>query len=219
MKIIFQGHAFAAQGTTCQVLFSYSCLCPINAIKNVATSVDGPTFAEVHHRTDMPCLPVLAFCLWRTEQRGADNVLQPDLYSGQAVYYIKKVLGLCKSTCPTFLPKLPEAFHYKRASDKAGCWERWRSLCTNAAVSAEHLLSHSKAVFTASVPLSTQLIMQYISLYCTCLISSCVIPDGTFWKFNLEWSQGKSFWREYPVFKLVFSDENTEHFSLHYVEW
>lgn len=39
------------------------------------------------------CLSVLVFCLSRTEQRGADTVLQPDLYSGQAVYYIKKVLG------------------------------------------------------------------------------------------------------------------------------
>lgn len=39
----------------------------------------------------------------RTEQRAADTVPQPDLYSGQAVYYIKKVMGLCKSTCPTFL--------------------------------------------------------------------------------------------------------------------
>lgn len=121
MKVIFQGHAFAAEGGTCQVLFSYSCLRPINAIKNVASSVDGPTFPEVHHRTDTPRLPVLAFRLSRTERRGADTVPQPDLYSGQAVYYIKKALGLCKSTCPTFLPKLPEAFHYERASDKAGC--------------------------------------------------------------------------------------------------
>lgn len=67
-----------------------------------------------------PC-PCLLPLKDRTERRGADTVPQPDLYSGQAVYYIKKALGLCKSTCPTFLPKLPEAFHYERASDKAGC--------------------------------------------------------------------------------------------------
>ncbi|TNN42401.1 hypothetical protein EYF80_047414 [Liparis tanakae] len=52
------------------------------------------------------------------EGRGADTVLQPDLYSGQDVYYIKTGTGLCKSTCPTFLTQLPEAFQYKRASDK-----------------------------------------------------------------------------------------------------
>lgn len=106
MKIIFQGHACAAQGAARQVLFSFLRLRPINAIKNVASSVrslDGPTFPEVHHGTDTPHLPILPLCLSRTEQRGADTVPQPDLYSGQAVYYIKKVMGLCKSTCPTFL--------------------------------------------------------------------------------------------------------------------
>lgn len=49
------------------------------------------------------CFSVLSLRLSRTERRGADTVLQPDLYSGQDVYYIKKVMGLCKSTCPTFL--------------------------------------------------------------------------------------------------------------------
>lgn len=54
-------------------------------------------------------LPALVFRLSRMERRGADTVPQPDLYSGQAVYYIKKVLGLCKSTCFTFsFPNFPK---------------------------------------------------------------------------------------------------------------
>lgn len=107
----------------------------------------------------------------------------------------------------------------------ARCWERWRSLCTNTGVSIQHLLSYSKAVFTASVPLSTQLIMQYISLYCTCLIASCVIPDGTFFgKFNLHIQSlaaylRKSLQRGNLVVKLVSTDKTMELFPLHIVEW
>lgn len=55
MKITPQGHAFVLQGAKCQVLFSFLCLNPINAIKNVSSSVlsvDEPTFPEVHHGID-----------------------------------------------------------------------------------------------------------------------------------------------------------------------
>lgn len=91
MKIISQGHAFTAQGASYQVLFSYPCLHPINAIKNVACCVDAPTFPNVHQQTDTVDYLSLSFAS-QGQNRRADTVLQPDLYSGQAVYYIKKVL-------------------------------------------------------------------------------------------------------------------------------
>lgn len=92
MEIISEGHAFAAQGASYQVRFSFSCLHPINAIKNVACCVDGPTFPNIHQQTDTVVYLSLSSAS-QGQNRGADTVLQPDLYSGQAVYYIKKVLG------------------------------------------------------------------------------------------------------------------------------
>lgn len=102
MKIIFQGRAFSAWEETCQVLFSFPCVYLINAIKKCCRAVDGWT------STMEEILPISLFFLLRfsrTEQWGADTVWQPDLYSGQTVYYIKKVMGFCKCTCPTFLKK------------------------------------------------------------------------------------------------------------------
>lgn len=80
------------------------------------------------------CLSVLVFCLSRTEQRGADTVLQPDLYSGQAVYYIKKVLGPLEIYLPHFssqtsgsLP-LQASFRYGQmlGEVKKSVHKRWR---------------------------------------------------------------------------------------------
>ncbi len=127
-------------------------------------------------------LPVLPLCLSRTEQWGVDIVPQPDLYSGQAVYYIKKVMGLCKSTCSTFLQ------NFLKPSTTSECQirlavGRGEEVCAQTLPSPQSF----KGCFHCScphTPLSTQLILQYIFLYRTCLISSCVIPDGTFWKFN-----------------------------------
>lgn len=50
---------------------------------------------------------------------------QPDLYSGQALYYIKKVMGICKSTCLTFLQNFFLLF-----------WRGEKVLCSNAVAAA-----------------------------------------------------------------------------------
>lgn len=155
----------------------------INAIKNVASSfrsVDEPTFPEVHHGTDTPHLPVLPLRLSRTEQRGADTVPQPDLYSGQAVYYIKKVMGLCKSTCPTFLQNFlkPSTTSERQIRLAVGRGEEVFAQTLPSPPTVSSVIQ--RLFFTAPVPLSAQLILQYIFLYRTRLISSRVTPDGTF---------------------------------------
>lgn len=155
---------------------------PINAIKNVASSVrsvDGPSFPEVHHGRDTPRLPVLPLCLSRTEQLGTDTVPQPDLYSGQAVYYIKKVMGLCKSTCPTFLPNFlkPSTTSERQIRLAVG---RGEEVCAQTLQTSTRSFKGCFHRSCPPTPLSTQLRLQYIFLYHTCLISSCVIPPEHF---------------------------------------
>lgn len=150
------------------MLFSFAHLRPINAIKNVAnsvSSVDRPTFPEVHQGRDTPHLLVLPLRLSRTEQRAADTVPQPDLYSGQAVYYIKKVMGLCKSTCPTFFQNFLKPSTIREHQIRLAV-RRGEEVCAQTLPSPQSF----KGCFHCSCPstlLSTQLIFQYIFLYHT----------------------------------------------------
>lgn len=182
MKIIFQGHALTALEATCQVRFNYQRLRLIDAIRNVASSVEGPAFPKAHHRRDAPfspcpCFPTLKDGTERSRYRAATRSI---FWTG-CVLYKEKVLGLCKSTCFTFfLPKLPGTLRYNRDSDKG----RWRS-----SPNPEHLLSRSAELSPASVPDNAK------HFFALCLLDMCNIrwnvpkPANT-----LESRKKKFFW-------------------------
>lgn len=167
LNIIFQGHAFTGPRKLLAKHDSVSLVC-VQSMQSKTLPVLFALWGRSHFSQKSTTVVTLSVFsppplpLSRAEGRGADTVLQPDLYSGQDVYYIKTRTGLCKSTCPTFLTHLPEAFQYKRAFDKT--------------VGEVNIFLHCSR---PSPPRSTHLLSQHIFLCRTCLISSCLIPDGT----------------------------------------
>lgn len=90
------------RGSASPLLFGYPRRRPINASEDVSSSVlwTNQLFRKSSREQTLCVLPLFP----SQGQRGGDTVPQPDLYSGQAVHYIKKTMGLCKAICPTCLP-------------------------------------------------------------------------------------------------------------------
>lgn len=130
---IFQGHAPAAWvATVCAKCYSVSPVCTQSMLSEMFPSLRSWTkFSSSSPRKRYSRLLFLLLRSSRTEQRGADTAPQPDLYSGQAVHYIKQETGFCKSTCPTFLPNSlkPSTTSGRQISVAVG--KRWRSRRTN----------------------------------------------------------------------------------------
>lgn len=191
MKIIFRGHAFAVQGAPLPSAIQLLVSVPKSMLSKKQKKCGQvcrwtPAFPEIHHRADVPCLPVLAPPS-RTERRGADAVLQPDLYSGHAVCYIKKVLGLCKSTCPTFLPNFlkPSTTSEPKIRLAVG---RGEGVCAQMLPSRLNICPSIYSTDNAA--------------HFPCTAPVC----------NARWKILKS-----KFLKCFRSVENAEHFSLHYV--